>query len=207
MNEISLVGALVALVGGYFIGSINPAAIIAKARGIDLSHSGSGNPGATNAGRVMGRKTGIIVLLIDLLKGLIPVLLFSALFSPPVGGIAGFAAILGHMTSPFLKGHGGKGVATTLGVLLGAESLWLIPVLVVFGIVFAIGKRTGIASVAGAVALIVTALIDHDDLEMTIFGVLVGLLVIIRHHQNITDAWNDWRHRDEEKTADSTELS
>ena len=176
-----------AVVVGYFIGAINPASIIAKARGIDLNNSGSGNPGATNAARVMGRKTGIIVLIIDLLKGLIPVLAFSHLVNPALGGLAGFAAILGHMTSPFLKGKGGKGVATTIGVLL-------IPVLVVFAIVFVIVKRTGIASVAGAGALIVTALVDHDDLEMTLFGVLVGLLVIVRHQRNIRAAWTDWRN-------------
>lgn len=192
MNEVSLGWALIAVVVGYFVGSINPAAMIAKARGIDLNE-GSGNPGATNAARVMGRKTGAIVLVIDMLKGLLPVLLFSMLASPAVGGIAGFAAILGHMTSPFLKGKGGKGVATTLGVLLGAEPLWLIPVLLAFAVVFVIGKRTGIASVAGALALIVTALIDRDDLEMTIFGVLVGLLVIVRHQRNIRAAWTDWR--------------
>lgn len=192
MNEVSLGWALIAVVVGYFVGSINPAAMIAKARGIDLNE-GSGNPGATNAARMMGRKTGAIVLVIDMLKGLLPVLLFSMLASPAVGGIAGFAAILGHMTSPFLKGKGGKGVATTLGVLLGAEPLWLIPVLLAFAVVFVIGKRTGIASVAGALALIVTALVDRDDLEMTIFGVLVGLLVIVRHQRNIRAAWTDWR--------------
>lgn len=193
MNEISIGWAIIAIVVGYLVGSINPAAMIAKARGIDLNE-GSGNPGATNAARVMGRKTGVIVLVIDVLKGLIPVLLFSMLASPPVGGIAGFAAILGHMTSPFLKGKGGKGVATTLGVLLGAEPLWLIPVLLAFAVVFLIVKRTGIASVAGAAALIVTALVDRDDLEMTIFGVLVGLLVIVRHQRNIRAAWTDWRN-------------
>ena len=192
MNEVSLGWALIAVVVGYFVGSINPAAMIAKARGIDLNE-GSGNPGATNAARVMGRTTGATVLLIDMLTGLLPVLLFSMLASPAVGGIAGFAAILGHMTSPFLKGKGGKGVATTLGVLLGAEPLWLIPVLLAFAVVFVIGKRTGIASVAGALALIVTALVDRDDLEMTIFGVLVGLLVIVRHQRNIRAAWTDWR--------------
>ena len=192
MNEVALGWALIAVVVGYFVGSINPAAMIAKARGIDLNE-GSGNPGATNAARVMGRKTGAIVLVIDMLKGLLPVLLFSMLASPAVGGIAGFAAILGHMTSPFLKGKGGKGVATTLGVLLGAEPLWLLPVLLAFAVVFVIGKRTGIASVAGALALIVTALVDRDDLEMTIFGVLVGLLVIVRHQRNIRAAWTDWR--------------
>lgn len=72
-------------------------------------------------------------------------------------------SILGHMTSPFLKGKGGKGVATTIGVLLAAEPIWLVPVLVVFAVVFVIVRRTGIASVAAALALIVTAILDRND--------------------------------------------
>jgi glycerol-3-phosphate acyltransferase PlsY len=182
-----------AAVIGYFLGSINPASIIAKARGIDLKSSGSGNPGATNASRVMGRKTGILVFVLDFLKGLVPVLVFTALVGPGAGAIAGFAAILGHMTSPFLAFHGGKGVATTLGVLAGAEPWWLIPVLVAFVIVFALVHRAGIASVAAAIALIGTALIDNNNLELTVLGVAIGLLVIVKHRRNIATALSDWR--------------
>ncbi|MEI8081764.1 MAG: glycerol-3-phosphate acyltransferase, partial [Actinomycetes bacterium] len=80
-----VVWLLVAAVVGYFLGSINPASIIAKARGIDLSQLGSGNPGATNAGRVMGRGTGIFVGAFDVLKGFMPVLLFSIFVGPSVG--------------------------------------------------------------------------------------------------------------------------
>ncbi|MEI6623452.1 MAG: glycerol-3-phosphate 1-O-acyltransferase PlsY [Actinomycetes bacterium] len=182
---------VVAAVVGYFLGSINPASIIAKARGIDLSQLGSGNPGATNAGRVMGRGAGIAVAVFDILKGFLPVLLFSIFVGPSVGMVAGFAAIIGHMTSPFLHGKGGKGVATTIGVLLAAEPIWLIVVLVVFVIARLIGKRTGIASVAGAIALIVVALIDRENTLDTWFGVLVGLLVIVRHQRNIRAAIAD----------------
>lgn len=183
----------VAVIGGYLIGSINPASIIARARGINLHQSGSGNPGATNAARVMGRKTGVLVLVLDLIKGVVAVLLFTWLVNPEIGALAGFMAILGHMTSPFLKGKGGKGVATTIGVLLAAEPLWLVPVLLVFAVVFVIVKRTGIASVAAAMALIVTAVVDHNDLEMTAIGVLIGLLVIVRHGRNIREAWQQVR--------------
>lgn len=179
---------------GYLLGSINPASIIAKARGIDLKSSGSGNPGATNAIRVMGRKAGILVFVFDFLKGLIPVLVFTALVGPGAGAVAGFAAILGHMTSPFLAFHGGKGVATTLGVLAGVEPWWLIPVLVAFVIVFAIVHRTGIASVAAAIALIAAALIDNNNLQLTVLGVAIGLLVIVKHRRNIAAALFDWRH-------------
>ncbi|MEI8083742.1 MAG: glycerol-3-phosphate acyltransferase, partial [Actinomycetes bacterium] len=127
----------------------------------------------------------------DVLKGFMPVLLFSIFVGPSVGMVAGFAAIIGHMTSPFLHGKGGKGVATTMGVLLAAEPIWLIVVLVVFIIVRLVGKRTGIASVAGAVALIVVALIDRENTLDTWFGVLVGMLVIVRHQRNIRAAIAD----------------
>lgn len=190
MNEV--IWWVVAGVVGYFIGSINPATLIARARGIDIGHSGSGNPGATNAARVMGRKTGIVVLLVDVLKGFIPVIFFGWLFDPHVGDFAGFMAILGHMTSPFLGFRGGKGVATTLGVLLAMEPWWALIVIITFLIVFALLKRAGIASVAGACALIVTACIDHNDVETSIIACLVGALVVIRHQRNLRAAWVDW---------------
>lgn len=182
---------ILAAIVGYLLGSINPATLIAKARGIDIRAVGSGNPGATNAGRALGKKAGIIVLLLDLLKGLIPVLIFTAWVAPGVGALAGFAAILGHMTSPFLHFHGGKGVATTLGVLIGIEPWWLIPVLAVFIITFLIVRRTGIASVFASLALIITGILDNNDLETSLFAILIGALVIVKHQRNIRAAITD----------------
>lgn len=182
-----------AIIVSYFIGAVNPASIIAKARGIDLRAAGSGNLGATNAGRILGKRTGIFVGVFDVLKGFVPVMVFGSLVSPSFGLLAGFAAIIGHMTSPFLGGKGGKGVATTMGVLLAAEPIWLIVVLVVFAIVYLIVKRIGLASVAGAVGLIVVALIDRNSELDTLFGVLIGLLVIARHQRNIRAALVDFR--------------
>lgn len=193
---------VLAAVCGYFIGSLNPASWIAKARGIDLSSSGSGNPGATNAGRVMGRKTGILVMVLDVLKGVVPVLVFDYLFDYPAGELAGFFAILGHVTSPFLKGKGGKGVATTLGVVLAANWLWLIPMLIVFAIVFAITKKVGLGSVAAAVALIIEAWVFGETWPTQIFGTAVGLLVIARHWSNLRSAFSGPAH-DKRESADN----
>lgn len=198
MPEVHVTAAAVgwlaaALIVGYFIGAINPASIIAKARGIDLTTGGSGNPGATNAGRLMGKRTGVIVGLLDVLKGVVPVLIFGWAAGPQIGAAAGFAAIIGHMTSPFLHGKGGKGVATTLGVLLAVEPIWLIPVLVAFAIVYLLVKKTGLASVAGALALIVTAIVDDNRVQNTLFGILIGVLVIVRHQRNLRAAWVDFR--------------
>ena len=133
---------VLAAVVGYAVGTINPASLIARARGIDLKEIGSGNPGATNAARAMGKKTGILVAILDILKGLLPALAFG-LAGTGAAEMAGFAAVVGHITSPFLRGRGGKGVATTLGAVLGAQPLWAPFVLLAFGIGYAITRRVG----------------------------------------------------------------
>ena len=110
-----------AAVCGYALGSINPAVLIARVFGKDLRQVGSGNPGATNVGRALGPKWGVLVGFLDILKGLVPALVFGMLAGEIAGEIAGLAAVLGHITSPFLKGRGGKGVSTTLGAILGVH--------------------------------------------------------------------------------------
>lgn len=182
-----------AAIVGYGVGAINPASLIARARGIDLGEVGSGNPGATNAARAMGKKTGILVGVLDVLKGLIPALLFA---TQGVGAaeMAGFAAVVGHITSPFLRGRGGKGVATTLGAVLGAQPLWTPFVLLAFGVGFLITRRVGIGAVCGAVALFVAALFT-PGLDSTLFGIGMAVLVIARHWRNMAAAWQDWRSR------------
>ena len=114
---------LVAAVVGFLVGSINPATIVARARGINLRDIGSGNPGATNTARALGARTGVLVGFLDIMKGFIPAAAFSQ-WGPAAGEVAGLAAVLGHIFSPFLKGRGGKGVATTLGAVLGVQPLW-----------------------------------------------------------------------------------
>lgn len=187
--------AAVGVVVGYLVGAINPATIIARARDLDLRASGSGNPGATNAGRVLGRRTGVVVGVLDVLKGVVPVLVFGWIAGPWVGELAGLAAVLGHITSPFLHGRGGKGVATTLGVLLVAQPLWLVPVLAAAVIVFVIVRRMGLASVAGAFVLVIVALLDRSDPWSSVFGVALGGLILVRHQSNLRQAWVAWRSR------------
>lgn len=193
MNGSANVAILVlAAVVGYLVGSISPAALIARMRGIDLHDVGSGNPGATNAGRVLGKRTGIVVAILDILKGLLPALIFLRVGESPAE-VAGFMAVVGHITSPFLRGRGGKGVATTLGAILGTHPLWVPFVLIGFAITFAVSRRMGIGAVGGAIALIGCGLAAIPVWDDTIFGVLLGLLVIVRHHSNIGAAWRDRR--------------
>lgn len=178
---------LFAAVLGFLVGSINPATIIAKARGIDLRAVGSGNPGATNSVRAMGARTGVLVGVLDILKGLIPAVLFGAV-SPVAGQVAGLAAVLGHIFSPFLRGRGGKGVATTLGAVLGVQAWWALPMLAAFGAVFAITRRVGLGAVAGAVVLIGLGLWSADTDPQRWFAVVLGCVVIARHQGNIRAA-------------------
>lgn len=184
-----LVGAAVV---GYAVGSVNPAAIIARFRGVDLSAEGSGNPGATNAARVLGPATGVIVGALDILKGFLPAFLFARYGGEGAGEVAGFMAVLGHITSPFLRGRGGKGVATTLGALLGVHIVWVPFVLIGFALGYVVMRRIGLAAVAGAVVLIGCGALNPDP-DLRLFGVLLGLLVIVRHWRNIVAAWHEWR--------------
>lgn len=184
-----LVVITLAAVLGYAIGSINPAAIIARVRGTDLRAIGSGNPGATNAGRAFGWQVGVLVALIDIAKGFVPVALFTYLGHPLPALVAGLAAVIGHTSSPWLRGHGGKGVATSLGAVLAVQPWWAVPVIVVFLVVVTLTRRVGLASVAGALVLVPASLVWHDDgWPDTVFAVLLTGIVVLRHRRNLREA-------------------
>lgn len=180
---------LLAAVVGYLLGSISPADIIARVRGVDYRSVGSGNPGATNIGRAMGRKTGILVGVLDVLKGLLPAVAFRY-FTGDVGvaEVAGFAAVLGHVTSPFLKGRGGKGVATSLGAIMAIQPIWLLPLLAVFLVVIRVSHRVGIASVAAGLTLIPASLAWHSATSEIVFACAMAGLIVLRHQSNIRGA-------------------
>jgi glycerol-3-phosphate acyltransferase PlsY len=177
-----------AAVSGYLIGSVNPAAMIARLRGTDLRAVGSGNPGATNAGRAFGWKVGVLVAVLDLLKGYLPVALLEWLDLPVPALVAGFFAVLGHVTSPFLKGKGGKGVATSLGAVLAVQPWWAVPVLLAFGVVVLVTRRIGLASVAGALMLVPAAIVGDSPTPDVVFAVALTVLIVVRHRRNLREA-------------------
>lgn len=187
-----------AMVAAFLIGSINPATIIAKVLGKDLASSGSGNPGATNAGRVLGRKWGIVVGVLDVLKGLVPVYIAGQVFGAHVAYAVGLAAVLGHIFSPFLHGRGGKGVATTLGAILGVHPWVAGVVLVVFVLAFVLTRWVAAGSIFGALAMIVTAVLvlvgrAPGDVWTGVWLVALALVVLWRHKSNIIGWWRQ-RH-------------
>lgn len=196
-DSATVVWVVLAIVVGYAIGAINPAALIARAFGIDLAQVGSGNPGATNVGRALGPRWAVLVGFLDILKGFVPAFGFGLLVGQTAGEVAGIAAVAGHVTSPFLRGRGGKGVATTLGAILGVQPVLAIPVLVGFGIGVVVSRRVGIGAVSGAVVLTLSGLVGYvlgwiDAADMA-FAVVLGLLVVWRHVRNIRQAWQSLR--------------
>jgi glycerol-3-phosphate acyltransferase PlsY len=169
-----------AAVVGYLFGALTPATWLARRHGVDLRGVGSGNPGASNAGRALGRRKGAVVAVLDVLKGVVPAAGFG-IVDHRAGLVAGIAAVLGHVFSPFLRGRGGKGVATAMGAILGSHPLWALIVLVVWLLVLAASRWIALASVVAALSVVVVAIVDRDDV---FWAAAIAGIVVIRHWSN-----------------------
>jgi glycerol-3-phosphate acyltransferase PlsY len=172
---------------GYAVGSIPTGPLLARARGVDLRKVGSGNIGATNVGRALGKRWAILVLLLDAGKGLVPVLLVKHQRpSPWLWAAVGLATIVGHSFSVFLRGRGGKGVATSLGAALGLAPL---PALASFGayvVLYALFRISSVGSLFGVIGFPVFLWIfGPREPALLAFGVATALLVTARHRDNI----------------------
>jgi glycerol-3-phosphate acyltransferase PlsY len=181
----------------YLIGSIPSGYLVAKSQGIDIRQHGSKNIGATNVLRVMGKKWGYLVFFCDSFKGFASVKLGAliaahALLSPVLGSvIAAIACILGHNYTIWLRFKGGKGIATSGGVVLALfPVLVVLCVAVIWFVVFFAGRYVSLASIAAAVALpcvvfLATGKNGSDFWIMFGFSALIGALAIWRHQSNI----------------------
>lgn len=171
----------------YLLGSISTGIITSKVMGLpDPRNQGSGNPGATNVLRLGGKKAAAITLLGDMLKGLIPVLVARALGAEDhILAAVGLAAFLGHLYPIFFGFHGGKGVATALGVLLGIS--WPVG-LAVIGIWLLMAKLFKISSLSAISAAVMTPLFMWRLEESAVFltlAILLAILLVWRHRSNI----------------------
>jgi len=176
-----------AVVLGFFVGAVNPATIIATVLHADL-HQGSGNPGATNVGRVLGVRWGVVVGILDVFKGLVPTLLALWLGDRFTAYAVGLAAVLGHVLSPFLHGHGGKGVATSMGAALAVFPWFAIVMALVFGLMlWRTRSVAGSSIVAAGLLALYSGLAPLPDPVAAgrLWGVCIALLVLIRHHGNM----------------------
>ena len=177
-----------AVVLGFFVGSVNPATIVATVFHADL-RQGSGNPGATNVGRVLGVRWGVVVGVVDVFKGLVPTLLALWLADRFTAYAVGLATVLGHVLSPFLHGRGGKGVATSMGAVLAVFPWFAVVMALVFALILwrtrsVAGSSIVAAGLLGLYAGFAPLLAPVG--AGRVWGVCLALLVIGRHHRNIS---------------------
>ncbi len=184
-----------AMISAYLIGSIPTAYIYGKLyKGIDIRQYGSGNVGATNVFRVLGKIPGIIVLLLDVLKGVIAVAVVADVFGLTENIyrlVLAICVVIGHNWTIFLKFKGGKGIATSLGVLIGLtiKIISIRPVLLftlcIWIISFLISNIVSFASIIAAVWLPFIMIFTNQPFEIICLGVIFCIFVVVRHRPNI----------------------
>jgi len=194
-----------AIVAAYFLGSVPFGVIIAGAHGKNLRSIGSGNIGATNVARALGRRWAYFCFVLDVLKGLVPMLAVRALIEVPgpTPGLlslwlaVGCAAILGHIFPLYLKFKGGKGVATSLGVALGLWPYYTICAALAFAVwatTVLLWRYVSLASIAASITFPITLILaivltpgwDFANLwPLLIAATAIPLMVIIRHRENV----------------------
>ncbi|CAC6884290.1 Acyl-phosphate:glycerol-3-phosphate O-acyltransferase PlsY [Staphylococcus aureus] len=185
---------IVMLLLSYLIGAFPSGFVIGKLFfKKDIRQFGSGNTGATNSFRVLGRPAGFLVTFLDIFKGFITV--FFPLWLPvhadgPIstfftnGLIVGLFAIFGHVYPVYLKFQGGKAVATSAGVVLGVNPILLLILAIIFFIVLKIFKYVSLASIVAAICCVIGSLIIQDYILLVV-SFLVSIILIIRHRSNI----------------------
>ena len=188
---------LILIITAYLLGSIPSAVWVGKTfHGIDVREHGSGNAGATNTFRVLGKKAGIPVLLLDVLKGAIAINLvwFQTSFSfdeiTPITNLKlafGFCAVVGHIFPVFAGFRGGKGIATLLGIVLAVHPPAALCSLAIFLIVLTITKYVSLGSMLAGLAfpLFISLVFKTHVLSLVIFSSVVAVLIIITHQKNI----------------------
>jgi glycerol-3-phosphate acyltransferase PlsY len=175
------------IAGAYLLGSIPTGLLLGKLYGIDVRSEGSGNIGATNLYRTVGRKVGIITLACDCLKGFLPVMLAWQLgLGEPLQAWIGLAAFCGHVFPIFLLFKGGKGVATALGVYLALAPLAVAWALLVFVLLVTIWRYISLGSVAAAAAMPLIIFFRPHSSQLLIATALISVIVILKHHANIS---------------------
>ena len=181
------------VLGAFVAGSVPFGWIVARLKGIDLKQIGSGNIGATNAARALGRPIGVLVLVLDAGKAFAPPWLARRYGTelPDLGlpgaapALIGFAAICGHVFSPWLAWKGGKGVASSLGVFLAIAPLSALIAAGVWLVVYAVTRLSSLGSLVGAVALVAAMLVRREPPGHLVVVAATFILVVARHTDNI----------------------
>lgn len=180
----------------YLLGSIPSAVWVSKRfYGIDIREHGSGNAGATNTFRVLGKNAGVIVMIADMLKGFIAVKLsilstYTWTSEPFVNlqVILGIAAVLGHIFPVWAGFRGGKGIATLFGMILGIQPLVAVSLVGVFMLMLVVTRYVSLSSISASIAfpLLILFIFREPELSYKIFAIGTAALVVLTHHKNIT---------------------
>jgi len=187
----SILTSLLVLILSYLIGSIMSGDLVARFKKIDLRSQGSGNVGATNVFRTMGTLYGVIVLVADVLKGVIAVLLGVWVdnhygFNSNLPILAGILAIVGHNWPIYAKFKGGKGIATSLGVLIALSPTSLLIAFPVWLLALLLSGYVSVGSILSAIAYPISVFIFYPhQIYLQLFALLAGILAVYRHRINI----------------------
>ena len=202
-----IVGYILDAVIAYLLGSIPTGFLVAKARGVDIRTVGSGNIGATNVLRILGKPAGIFVMLADAAKGWLAVIRLAKLvgrwFFPDASPLsiewfhlcAGIAAILGHNYTCWLRFKGGKGIATSAGVLVALVPVPLLIILGIWIVVFALTRYVSLASISASFALPFAAWFVCESPTLIIVTAALAALAIYKHKANIQRLIKGTEHR------------
>ena len=194
---------------GYLIGSIPFGYLAGKLRGIDIREHGSGNIGATNVLRTLGKPIGIPVLILDVLKGVLPVLIAKHFSDQSLVYIlVAFATIMGHNYTLWLRFKGGKGIATSAGALIPLIALPLGIAVLIWAALFFTTRYVSIASIGSAIAIPIVTVIQQSlqnewNIAMLSFTVVLAVLAVWKHRGNIRKLCNGTENRFTPKTKKS----
>jgi len=181
----TVIPSFVMLPVAYLLGTFPSAVLVARARGIDITTSGSGNPGASNVSRLLGRKLGIFVFVLDGLKGALSVLAGFVAFEYAGALMLACAAVVGHVFPITRRFKGGKGVATAGGAMLALYPLVSLVLLALWLIVVKLSKKASLASLAIVIGLPIGLVIVGRPAAEILTTVGLGIFVIWRHWPNL----------------------
>lgn len=171
---------------GYLLGSLNSSLIVGRFYGVDVRKHGSGNAGTTNTLRTLGKKAALLVLLGDIVKGVLAFIAGYYIYGGQLGGmLGGTASILGHVWPVYFGFKGGKGVLTSLAVLLLIDWPIALGLLGIFIIIVLITRFVSLGSIVAAALFPAAAIVLGRSIETIIFSGIIAVLIVVKHHSNI----------------------
>lgn len=186
MNSGEILLLLILLIIGYLLGSVNTSIIVSKLCGVDIRKHGSKNAGMTNVLRTIGKKAAIFVLIGDIVKGVLAFYIGFFAMNDIIGGmVCGFASVLGHNWPIYFKFKGGKGALTSIALIFVIDYRIALIVMTIFALTIIISKYVSLGSILGSSIFPVSVIIIDYSIELLIFSILIGGMIIIKHKENI----------------------